>query len=410
MIKPLSPISGLKVKYFIFRGLRDSDFFESTIKVRKLANATNPTAFLTKIWTIFNHWNPGQEEYFHPKFLGYDIGGQNLTDNIEKEFYKSSELLADRPFEYFTVQEGEWIGNFDSILGIDIVLDNGDYVDNSSEFKFDLEFLRKGEIVLDLNDYTDNYKKKQIREAVFHFIDPAAFYGFHFENGTVHINNGTSSTPNKGTNIYNNVISKFINRNKVYFYLKSNKNRSYNYYKNYTFVNNLEIKVGATLDELDPISYLTSSWPVLICENAQTNSDAFNKLFLKLICDADGVNDTKAYYNLIGNLQGVDKDGNWAYGLEKSICDQGQTYTNPIEYKFSNVEINNQKFFISNIVFALYIGKDLPILSEPPSISDSIKEYFSLINSDLLFSNEVPVIEEQFTKNHFFKSEETYKK
>lgn len=396
LIKPLGTISGLNIKYFIFRGLKNDDFFESTIKVRKLANSTNPTDFLTRIWSIYNYWNSGHEDSFHSKYLGYNIANQALTDDIDKQFYKSSDVEVGRLHELYNVKAGEWIGNFESKLGVDIVLSEGEFVDNSAEFKLDLAFLRLGEVVLDMNDYATNYEKKRIREAVFRFIDPAAFYGFHVNKGSVKLYNSGSFTNYTNTDIYNNILHKFYNKHKIYIYLKSNYNRSYNYYKNYT-AGNQELHIGADESSLSFTSYNTSLWPVLIYDTAQTTTEDFNKLFLKLICDNSGVADNKAFYNLSGNLQGDDKDGNWAYGLNNPICVQGETLTNAIEYRFDNIEGSGQKYFISNFLSAFYIGKDLPILNEPTSNTDSVKDLFSLVNSGFLFSNNVPSIEEQYS-------------
>jgi hypothetical protein len=404
LIKPLAPLAGIKVKYFIFRGLQNDDFFESTVKVRKIANAVNPSAFLTRIWSTYNYWNPGAEDDFHAKFLGYDLSNQALEDEIEEQFFKSSENLADRPFEYFTALEGEWIGSFAGKIGIDIVLDEGDYVDNASEFKFDLELLRKGEIVLDMNDYADNYKKKRIRETVFNFIDPAAFYGFHVQSGTVKLYTSGTAAAQNGNAIYTTIVSKFFSRNRIYVYLKSNRNRSYNYYKNYTS-GNQELKIGPEKNALQMASYLTSSWPVLIYDIPQVNDQDSNKLFMALICDDDGNQADKAFYNIIGNLQG-DKDGQWAYANKVPISEAGQTFTKEIQYDFPNTETGGQKYFIANIVHALYIGKTLDILNEAPSNDDNIKDNFALVNSEVLFSNDMPVIEEQFSNNPIFKPEE----
>jgi hypothetical protein len=400
LIKPFGSISGLKIKYFIFRGLNNNDFFESTIKVRKLSNTSSPSSFLTRIWSTYNYWNPNQEDNFHPKFLGYDLQNQPITNLIEKEFFKASENLNEKPFELFSVLEGEWIGNFTDKLGVEIILDEGDFVDDSAVFKFDLDFLRQSEVVLNMNDYATNFKKKRIRETIFKFIEPAAFYGFHVENGTVKQYNGETLNKYKGLEIYTHIIDKFYNKNKIYIYLKSNKNRSYNYYSNY----NNELKIGSDKNNLPLASYLTSSWPVLIYNTPQTNSEDLNKIYLKLVCDTDGNNNNKCFYNVLGNLKG-DRDGNWAYGGMKSICNEGDSYTNEIEYHFKNVEINSQKHFISNVVFAIYIGKLLPTLNEPTDSQNNLKDKFHLINSNPLFSvEEKPVIEEQFSSNLSFNS------
>ena len=130
-----------------------------------------------------------------------------------------------------------------------------------------------------MNDYATNFKKKRIRETIFKFIEPAAFYGFHVEKGTVKQYNGETLNKHKELEIYTHVIDKFYNKNKIYIYLKSNKNRSYNYYSNY----NNELKIGSDKNNLPVASYLTSSWPVLIYNTPQTNSEDLNKIYLKLV-------------------------------------------------------------------------------------------------------------------------------
>src|SRR5690554_5841069 len=110
------------------------------------------------------------------------------------------------------VQAGASMGHFQQgECGIDIVLGYGDYIDEQAvdEFVFDLAYARAPHAQINLSGITDEYRRKRIREQCTQFLDVAAFYGFHVENGTVSVKEGANRVRKKGEAIYTELVSSF---------------------------------------------------------------------------------------------------------------------------------------------------------------------------------------------------------
>lgn len=243
ILKPKNDIGlGIKIKYFVYRGINASDLFKDINGTRQLNDPTT-LVFLKTVWDSYNEFY-GPDAKVTADQIGYLDVSSNLAPEILKKFFTKGEhnLLG--------VQKGTHIGNFfNGSGGFEIVLDEGEYSQDKSDtgLDFSLEFASATSSVLkadqdhpaNVNIFggkkNSNIDSKIFRENIYHFIDPAAFYGLHItkeNDGIVYMKNGTSVASYKTyTDIYNNVVSKFINKNKIYIYIKSERNRSYKFYK-----------------------------------------------------------------------------------------------------------------------------------------------------------------------------------
>lgn len=287
------PINGLNIRYFIYRGLKKSDFFSGE---NVLADGNEVSGFIKGINKSFAGFYKNENvPPFLAKYIGFDPTNQNANLPLDQFFFKDSEYVdnagqfvekAETAFELPMVAKGTSLGRFiNGECGIDVVLNYGDYQlpSPNAEFNFDLNYARAASANINLASITDEFRKKLVREQITQFLDIAAFYGFHAANGSVNIN----GTETKGEAIYTAAVSKFSTKNRLYLYIQSDRCRSYNFYKNYLIDNTgLEsLKLGTVEATLNEVVYATNGWPLLIDEAAHTPASANNSLFLQLVTD-----------------------------------------------------------------------------------------------------------------------------
>ena len=318
ILKPFSqPIKGLAIKYIIYRGLKKSDFFAAG---KVVASSETATDFVQEIWKDFLHFNPEQTN-FPQEFIGYppEAGSEQQSgDLIDDYFFKISKIVEvdetpteEKKFAYELpmIPEGIYLGNASETVGIDIVLNEGDYtVENDpNPFKLDLAFARAGEYQLETAGYT-GIQKKLIQESAMQFMDIAAFYGLHtYGNGKVYLSK--TEILDSSESIYA-LLNKFVTKNTTYLYVQSNRQRSYNFYGNYKISdsNSNDIRIALNGGQYGEEKF-GASWSVKAFQNVSQlslklttyyNSGLF--LFIKLGIIDTLVTQHEDYFILNNNL------------------------------------------------------------------------------------------------------------
>lgn len=245
ILKPSKTFAPIKIKYFIYRGVRKSDLLGgvsglSTYMANPDPSDPNQPKFLKKIWAKYTAFvtsitDPGtgdplpEPTEFYSADIGYD---ENQVGTVLLDHCFTKKDISNPFYEIPLCKEGEHIANFTTKMALDIVLDYGDYelVNQEQLFKLDLDFARKRDHFFDTTTITNFAKIKRYKEHVHQFLDPAAFWGSHIECGLIK----TISTPDgicDNNFIYTSFLNKYQTRNKVYIYIQGEKNRSYNYYE-----------------------------------------------------------------------------------------------------------------------------------------------------------------------------------
>ncbi|MEN2416392.1 hypothetical protein [Flavobacterium mesophilum] len=241
ILKPSDTYAPLKIKYFVYRGINKADIIESN-KLKPVTTDVNQSGFLKKLWTQYLAYystvidpitklpvNPPTE--FPASLIGYD---EMQSDNtlIENYFTKNNITTS---YQIPLCTPGEHLGNFTGEIGLDIVMDHGDYqLENQEElFKFDLKFAREKEHVFDITTIPASppldINRKRYREYIHQFLDAAAFWGSHIECGTINTINTTGGLKTND-DIFTKIVNKYQTQNKIYVYIQGENNRSYNYY------------------------------------------------------------------------------------------------------------------------------------------------------------------------------------
>lgn len=397
------PFPGLNIKYFIYRGLRKSDFFTNDSEPLVIKNEGEYSDFIDKINKDFKAFHEGRKVKngetvteipvppFTAAYIGYDLTAPDSTllSNLffkESEFEDKNGTLKEKdPFELPMIDMGKSLGNFaEGECGIDVVLNYGDYKNNltNGEFVFDLGYARKADAKIIADGSTD-YKKKLQREQSTQFVDVTAFFGAFSNEGKIEITTSLGETISKtGTTIYSDLLSNFFNKNKVYLYIQSNRHRSYNFYNNYKLseTNDNNIKIG-TSDNLIETKYGNLNWPVLIFENNQTNSNDHNVISIELTTSlvyeeialyvSTGLISTKSERNFVIKENLLDPQSN----------NVDSDFTKTVSFKITNILEDGQKKNISSLIRLVYIGKEIDFSSANNYIVWGDKKRHSLYNN-----------------------------
>ncbi|SDE67296.1 hypothetical protein SAMN05216464_108165 [Mucilaginibacter pineti] len=296
------PIQGVNIKYFIYRGLNKSDFFNGD----NVLTASGTTSdFINKVnanfAAFYNTVFPGQSvPPFLAKYVGFDPAHQTDTLMLDSLFFKLTSYTGDagtetentdNAFELPLMQQGASLGSFASgECGIDVVLSYGDYQlpQPNDEFVFDLAYARALEKIIDVTAETNDFKKKQIKEQIFQFLDIAAYYGFHSnDGGSVKVRTGSTAATKKGEQVYTDLLQGFYTRNNLYLYIQSDRTRSYNFYENYGMsdTDDNSLLWGYAETSLTPRTYDTAGWPLIIDNHAQAHNNTSNPVYLQFVTD-----------------------------------------------------------------------------------------------------------------------------
>lgn len=294
ILKPYKqPISGINIKYFIYRGLQKSDFFTGNLVKENDAESSD---FIVKIRTDFSEFHATETDPNPPflaKYIGFDPTPQLDELLIDDFFFKQSQYVESEgefieddegfgAFELPIINQGASLGYFtQGDCAIDVVLDYGDYkpLGEVGEFKFDLAYARANVATI-LLPGTGTYTDKVVKEQIFQFLDVAAYFGSHAPNGKVIIDNNGTKQNVTGADIYTGVLNNFITKNNLYLYIQSDRTRSYNFYNNYNIGQTINsLKYGLTANALTERSYGTQGWPIII------ESPSSASIFLQFVTD-----------------------------------------------------------------------------------------------------------------------------
>lgn len=282
-LKPNKDVGlGLKIKYFVYRGIKTENLFKKVVDEIFLIEKLNINTldFLKPVWDDYVEFNQTDQDFKAQK-IGYLDSNTPVEKLAQMFFTKDTHSLLH-------VTEGMHIGNFEGDFGFEIIVDEGDFIQSKpdSGLNFNERFANAKETILKTNgDYTSSQyifggnanavNDNIFRENIYQFLDPAAFYGAHItdtsssnsKGGKIKVKNGTTVTVSQSqSDIFTNVLSKFKNKSKVYVYIKSTRGRSYNFYNPQT--SPVKITYKNQNDQIvDLTDFNVNKWPIQIFDN-----------------------------------------------------------------------------------------------------------------------------------------------
>lgn len=278
ILKPLRQpkIGFTPIKYIVYRGLTLTDFLQGPSPNDNVAAGPGASPFMQFIHQVFQQRAadagvaPGQ---LLSSTLGWDPTNQPLIDPIDKYFY-SSNPQRQLPIVTMGMQLGTFVTAANAQFGIEIILEEGSY-------RPTLAFARRASYNIDftLNNPGGPLATRAAREEILNFIDPAAYIGMHWTLGLEQPGGNPAKT---GQTLYTDEISQYATCNKRYIDIRSENGYSYNYYQNYLVIargtSTGNISVGPNVNNLTAQTYGTSSWPLVILNenNFQTEDQNIN--------------------------------------------------------------------------------------------------------------------------------------
>lgn len=263
-----------KIDYIIYKGIKKDSIIDGT----KVADESNND--LTKsIHESAQLWYqnegipmPGTEPAADTSLgLIYDASASDQdyqlqdTDSLNEAFYSNNPVTL--PFVF----SGNHIGDFDKTGAFGIVI-----IFEKIGFQPTFQLARELESILEFDPLdpsatnADIFRRKHEKEDVLCFIDAAAFFGSFFNLG-INIHEGNDFELKEGNDLYNDVISKFLNKNKLYVDIRNEYDDSFNYYENYN--NTIQWSLDDTDTLVNVNYYRNDGWPVLIINDDPTDSE-----------------------------------------------------------------------------------------------------------------------------------------
>jgi len=371
-IKPLQNVDvGVQIKYYVYRGLKKELFINSSNNILPKSSANTP--FMAKVWADLISLNELTEPLpqIPASLFGFNTTEAD-TNSLDVKFFNTYDITSTDEHKVYNlpvIEAGQYFGDFkDNKGGFEIVLNDGFYYQEKSDtgFQFDLKYAKAEKAVFDIADIAGNpnISEKIYRENVQKFLDPAAFYGAHItekEKGEIKVVDNDVKYNTKA-DIYSNIVSKFFNKYKCYIYLQCNKGRSFNFDE--TLGEN-PLKMGVA-EALEPSSYKTNGWPIIINEFEQTHTEdenekrkGVNNLSLQLKLKTENKNVT--LYNTFGNCVNEKIEGNFLD--KKALVNETdvitQDYTNNVNYRLiNNYPLNNNSLISKNIATFIYVNHE----------------------------------------------------
>lgn len=367
----LKPIENLKIKftpvlYYVYRGLEKSSFINGTSIKSRLDS--DKSEFIARFWADFDAYkaDSNQASLSNPVPGDLVVAANAANKSLEDIFMRRALGAADA--NAFYVREGEWIGNFaGQTVGLEII--TGLFglrmeIAGTQGVPMDIEYLRKDQHVIDTaSTMLTGLALDATRESILSFIDPAAFFGLHYEAG-VGVSTYAGTTKNTVINIgsptnagfYTQLISFFYTANRVYLDIRSEKGHSYNFYKNYSDGSGRNLTVtdyGTTA----VTAYGTNGWPIVFLEETVTASVTQNRASLKLRLDD---NSTPISYREYSNYETDPKRDGFITTTTLTTGANGG-WTAPINFYYPNIAVPGGRRNVANYLKLHYYRRALSV-------------------------------------------------
>lgn len=282
LLKPLAqPDLNLSpVKCFIYKGIREASLISGT----DVAPAGN-NRLTASLWDTQAKKNQsaGTSATAPAAALGVDMAAAAVpnslpgtplfpdTDLIETLFYQEKVT-----FQLPVVKGGWSIGQFDKGgFGFEVLMEGLGFqhtlaLGRTLENKISVPSLPGTATPAEVFDHW------HAKEQVLGFMDPCAFYGSFFLAGVRAKGSTDNSFHRKsGNDLYNDVLSCFINRNTAYLDIRNEHNYSLDYFNNYG--RQIQLSYDPGTDAPVPVDYYGSGWPILKLESANFPSSNSTK-------------------------------------------------------------------------------------------------------------------------------------
>jgi hypothetical protein len=304
IIKPLvaTKIAGIAVRYYVYRSIRLDSFFTKVNNIYRIntSNSATNSEVIKSVWSDYAKALVKSPNLPAPEPISLGYGANDLPITDAQNNPNANSLNENRSIEDIflnktvakskRVTEGMWIGDFatSAKIGFEIVLETNLTLDSK------LKIFRASSRSIETGS-TIGLELRKIKDLILSFIDPAAFFGMHYQVGvdmTNYVGADKQATNGQAVpgNLYTNAIGKFASRNRVYLDIRSEKGLSYNYYNNYKISTGdaRNIRINGAPETATPASqpqakvYEANGWPILFIDESKNQNTTKNKVSFRL--------------------------------------------------------------------------------------------------------------------------------
>ena len=281
------PFESAVVSYFIYKGIDENSLLNSDQILGE--NASGATEFTKRIAAEWKKQN-NDDLAGSRAALGLDRDATFRHDDGTKIFTDSDPI--DRLFTYPhktvqlpTVAAGDEIGSFQGSCGFEVVLLRLGY-------KPDLGFARSADnqisvtsLAADNNgvpwqpDDSDFFAHWHEKEQVLAFMDPCAYFG-SFVQAKLYKKSGSSWSKVKGSDIYQEILQTFANKNIAWLDIRNNYSYSYNLFGLYG--DTIRFVSHSDASQTNNKNFRAGSWPILRLEIADVPGEVDKSLLSSL--------------------------------------------------------------------------------------------------------------------------------
>jgi Subtilase family len=360
-LKPLiqSGIGYTPVKYFVYRGLRLTDFLAGSAgipntQVRAQAGASQ---FIQDLYQQIadrnNAQTPVGTDTLSPKAFGWDPVVQTDPEQAIDDYFFSESTNN----ELAVATKGMILGTFknDTLadeFGFEIMLDDGTFIPS-------IAYSRVNKYTLTVLPGLGDFKEKLLKEQVLSFVDPASYIGMHYFAGMEKPGGGSSDK----MALYTDMLTPFLGKNRLYVDIRNENNYSYNFYNNYQGSIDEPERNVLRLSSSGNYSIIQSRsqvWPIMRIFAPSLTSGDYGVITLKLL-----MRDNIKPVLYVDNGVIVSPKTNSRFIDTSLLTNPGEVYaTKEFSFMWPQVTVGPDKRFVANQIKFRYL-RGLPTGVDP---------------------------------------------
>lgn len=289
-----------KIRYIIYRSIKKDSLIDSNDNLVPKGNndlvdaiRDDYSSLIENFPELFNDTDPPAEP---PKeALGIHLTSSNSPEYADKDPIDKAFFREDNDIQLQEAPAGWSIGTFDkNQFGIEFIVE-------TIGFDPTLGLVRSDKNIIEVDQLPSSPTQPQEfehwhdKEAILNYIDPAAFYGMHYQEGVnvTSTNSNDNPTLKEKNEVYEDILEYngnpvFANRNIVYLDLRNEFGYSFNYFNNYQ--NSFKIAYDAS-SNLTSKDYYADGWPIFRLDSSQFPSNTSDNNVLRIALPNDSNND-----------------------------------------------------------------------------------------------------------------------
>ena len=385
VLKPNSqpPFDFPYIKYFIYKGVKRSSLVDSN-------NQLLDESGIYFLQNIHDQWAAQNGNDLtgsgHALGLGYD---KDVTFDVEGN--PTPIFTDDDPVDHFfyypdpniqlpLVRAGEKIAEFSGTFGFEIVLERLGYEPAIRLARTFENFIEVASIDDPLNeqntwepDDAEYFIHWHQKEECLNYIDPCAFYGSFYGSKVFAMENGGREKYKK-EEIYNKILKKFVNKNRVYLDIRNDFGFSFNYFKNYGF--KVKFVDSENLQNAIEITTNRNNWPITYLIFSEIPGEHKKELYKASLKLPKGDVGKPAVYlsKAIAKKLGRQKR---KFKVPEVTASPIEDYLTELLVSFITIDINGQPEFVSNYYRINYYDKGWIPANPPPLLKPDKTNYLN---------------------------------